>query len=249
MTMAPISPAAAALSGPRAIMRGLSTAVTLGIVGLAVVGGIFTWRWFDDSFGSVGIQEAGTTTVDQAELVERVRAFELLTTRDTYDTNSNTEFHKRLNLGLTKVDLPGFVAGEELDVTAKVTVAAGVDLSSIRPEDIEIIQQAGAAVVLVRIPEAQLMGTEIGADSFDISTKQGLLDRFGSAIGLGGRDVRDGSVGAVTSIAEDEAVRSGLLDEARIAARDQLQAFLQGLPQPEGGSVTYRVEFQAPAPH
>jgi hypothetical protein len=172
-----------------------------------------------------------------------------VTTRDTYDTNSNTEFHKRLNLGITKMDLPGFVAGEELDVSAQVTVAAGVDLSGIQPEDIEIIEQAGGAVVLVRIPEAQIMGTEIGADSFDISTSQGLLDRIGSTVGLGGRDVRDGSVAAVTSIAQEVAVRGGLLDEARVAARDQLQAFLQGLPQPEGGSVTYRVEFQAPAPH
>lgn len=249
MTMAPMAPAGAAPSGPQAILRNLTTAASLVIVGLAVVGGIFTWRWFDNSFGGVGVENAGTTTVDQAELVERVRAFELLTTRDTYDTNSNTEFHKRLNLGLTKFDLPGFVAGEELDVSATVTVAAGVDLSGIQPEDIEIIEQAGSAVVLVRIPEAQLMGTEIGADSFDISTSQGLLDRIGSAVGLGGRDVRDGSVGAVTSIAEEEAVRSGLLDEARVAARDQLQAFLQGLPQPEGGNVTYRVEFQAPAPH
>jgi len=243
-----MAPAGAAPTGAQAILRNLTTAASLVIVGLAVVGGIFTWRWFD-SFGGVGIENAGSTTVDQAELVERVRAFELVTTRDTYDTNSNTEFHKRLNLGITKMDLPGFVAGEELDVSAQVTVAAGVDLSGIQSEDIEIIEQAGGAVVLVRIPEAQIMGTEIGADSFDISTSQGLLDRIGSTVGLGGRDVRDGSVAAVTSIAQEEAVRGGLLDEARVAARDQLQAFLQGLPQPEGGSVTYRVEFQAPAPH
>jgi hypothetical protein len=90
------------------------------------------------------------------------------------------------------------------------------------------------------------MGTEIDGDTFDISTSQGLFDRIGSSIGLGGRDVRDGAVEAVTSIAQEEAVRGGLLTEASVAAREQLQQFLQGLPQGEGQQVIYLVDFQVP---
>ena len=203
----------------------------------------------DAQRGRAGLEDAGATTVDEAQLVERVRAFELVTTRDTYDTRSNTDFHTRLNLGVKTIGLPGFIAGEELDVKAQVEVAAGVDLADITPEDIEIISNGDGSVVVVRIPQAQILSSQIDADSFDISTGQGLLNRIGSSVGLGGKDVRDGAVGAVTSLAEDEAVRNGLLTEASLAAKEQLQAFLQSLPQGAGEQVTYLVEFQAPLPH
>ncbi len=216
----------------------------------AVLGGFVAWRWVDGNLLGIGLEDAGATTVDEAQLVERVRAFELVTTRDTYDTRSNTDFHKRLNLGVKTFGLPGFLAGEELDVKAQVEVAAGVDLAGITPEDIEIIQQGGeGAVVVVRIPQAQILGTQIDPESFDISTDKGIMDRIGGSIGLGGKDVRDGAVGAVTSVAQDEAVRGGLLTEASLAAREQLQAFLQSLPQGDGQQVTYMVEFQAPLAH
>jgi hypothetical protein len=216
---------------------------------LAIIGALVSWRWIDGTLLSVGIEDAGTTTVDEAQLLDRVRTFELVTTRDTYDTRSNTEFHKRVNLGVTKFGLPGFVAGEELDVKAEVMVSAGVDLAGITAQDIEIIDQGDGAVVVVRIPQAQLMGAEIEPSSFDISTGQGVLDRIGSAVGLGGRDVRDGAVEAVTSLAREEAIQGGLLTEASLAAREQLQGFLQALPQTDGKQITYLVEFQSPPAH
>lgn len=215
----------------------------------AVLGAFVAWRWVDGNLLGIGLEDAGQTTVDEAQLVERVKAFELVTTRDTYDTRSNTDFHKRLNLGVKTIGLPGFIAGEELDVKAQVEVAAGVDLAGITPEDIEIISNGDGSVVVVRIPQAQILSSQIDPDSFDISTGQGLLNRIGSSVGLGGKDVRDGAVGAVTSVAQDEAIRGGLLTEASVAAKEQLQAFLQSLPQGEGERVTYLVEFQAPLPH
>ena len=224
----------------------------LGLIGMSVlllIGGFVTWQWVDDHILSLGVEDAGSTTVNQAELLERVRTFELVTTKDTYDTNSNTDFHKRLNLGVTKFGLPGFIAGQELDVDAKVTVSAGVDMAQITPEDIEIIQQGTGAVVIVRIPEAYITSTEIDPESFDISTSKGLLTRLRSTVGLGEKDVRDGAVGAVTSLAQEEAVSSGLLTEARLEAKNRLQGFLQALPQATPGSVTYLVEFQAPPLH
>ena len=216
---------------------------------LIAIGALVSWRWVDGTLFGVGIEDAGATTVDEAQLLERVRTFELVTTRDAYDTRSNTDFQKRLNLGVKKFGLPGFLAGEELDVEARVNVSAGVDLATIRPEDIEVVSQGDSAVVVIRIPRAELMSTEIDAESFDISTSQGLFDRIGGAVGLGGRDVRDGAVEAVTSIAREEALAGGLLNEASIAAREQLQGFLQSLPQGEGQQVVYLVEFEAPPAH
>ncbi len=234
-------PAAARAFSP---FRAAGWVALLGTIALVAFSGYVTWRWVDDHVLTLGVEDAGTTTTNTVDLVERIRAFELVTTKDTYDTRSNTDFKKRLNLGVTKVGLPGFVAGQELDVKAQVTVSAGVDLAQIRPEDIEVIQNGSDAVVIVRIPEAQVTSTEVDPDSFDISTSAGLLTRLRSTIGLGERDVRDGALGAVTTIGREEALRSGILDEATLAAREQLQAFLQALPQTGEGRITYRVELQ-----
>lgn len=223
--------------------------VVLGVAVLALIGGIVSWNWLDGHFFSIGLEDAGSTTVDQAILLDRVRAFELVTAKDTYDTRSNTDFRQRLNLGVTKFKLPGFVAGQELDVKAEVTVSAGVDMASVTAQDIEVIQQGSGSVVVIRIPQAQITSIEINPQTFDISTDQGLVTKLGSTVGLGGKDVRDGAVEAVTSIAEEEAIRGGLLGVASAEARSRLQAFLQSLPQAAGGNVTYLVEYQAPLPY
>ncbi|MEX0783610.1 MAG: DUF4230 domain-containing protein [Dehalococcoidia bacterium] len=216
----------------------------LATAAMIAFGGYLTWRWADDHIFSLGIEDAGTTTVNHAELVERVQAFELVTAKDTFDTRSNTDFHKRLNLGVTKLGLPGFIAGQELDVKARVTVAAGVDLSQVTAQDVEVIQNGDNAVVIVRIPEAQITSTEVDPDSFDISTSAGLLTRVRSTVGLGERDVRDGALESVTTLAREEALAAGIADEATRLAREQLQAFLQALPQTGEGAITYRVELQ-----
>jgi hypothetical protein len=222
---------------------------TLVLATLALIGGLVSWNWLDNHFFSIGLEDAGSTTVDRAVLLERVQAFELVTAKDTYDTRSNTDFHQRLNLGVTKLRLPGFLAGQELDVKAEVTVSAGVDMALITANDIEVIQQGTGSVVVIRIPQAQITSTEINPDSFDISTGKGLVTKLGSTVGLGGRDVRDGAVEAVTSIAQEEAIRGGLLNAASVEAKTRLQAFLQSLPQEGSSQVTYLVEYQAPLPN
>jgi hypothetical protein len=220
----------------------------IGALALLAIGGLTSWNWVHEHIFGIGVEDAGSTTVNQAVLIDRIHSFEMVTAKDTYDTSSNRDFHQRLNLGLTKFNLPGFVVGQELDVKAHVTVAAGVDLSQVGPEDLEIIQQDGGSVVVVRIPAAKVTSTEIDADTFNISTSKGLLNKLGSTVGLGGGDVRDGAVAAVTSLARDEAIREGLLTEAGAEARTRLQQFLQSLPQDQGSHVTYLVEFQAPPP-
>ncbi|MEO8541022.1 MAG: DUF4230 domain-containing protein [bacterium] len=240
----PSQPASALRPGGAPRWAGILVLTTL-----AIIGGLVSWNWLDNHFFSIGLEDAGSTTVDQAVLLQRVQAFELVTAKDTYDTRSNTDFRQRLNLGVTKFKLPGFVAGQELDVKAEVTVSAGVDMAQISANDIEVIQQGTGSVVIVRIPQAQITSTEINPDSFDISTGKGLVTRFTSTVGLGGRDVRDGAVEAVTSIAQEEAVRGGLLNVASLEAKARLQNFLQSLPQDAKSNVTYLVEYQAPLPN
>ncbi len=234
-------------AGPPVTTGGPLRAIGIaGLLVLLVVGAVATWQWLDSRFFSIGIEDAGSTTFDKAVLLERVRAFELVTTKDTFSTKSSTDFHKRLNLGVTKIGLPGFLAGQELDVRADVTVSAGVDLAQIKPQDIEVIKQGAGSVVVIRIPPAQITSTEINPDTFDISHSQGFVTRIGNTVGLRDKDVRDGAVAAVTIIAQEEALAGGLLTAAGLEAKTRLQAFLQSLPQGQGEQVTYLVEFQAP---
>lgn len=219
-------------------------ATVAGIVLTAYMG----WRWLDSNIFSIGIEDAGTVTVNEAELIESIRSFELVTVKNSYDASSNTDFKKRLNAGFTKIALPGWIAGQELDVEAEVTVAAGVDLNQVRAEDIEIIKQGSNSVVVVRIPEAQITSTEVNAETFDISTGSGLLTKVRGGVGLGNRDVRDGALEQVTAEARRQALDEGILAVATREARARLQAFLQGLPQTGDGSVVYLVEVQAPLP-
>lgn len=223
-------------------LRALGWVALLATLVTLAAGGYLTWRWADDHLFSLGIQDAGQAHVDSAALLERVHTLDLVTVRDTYDTHANTEFHKRLNAGLATFELPGWVAGQELDVHAKVTVSAGVDLSQVAPEDITVTAAGRDATVTIAIPEARVTSTEIDPSAFDITTHAGLLTRLRKTVGLGERDVRDQAVGAVTSVARDEALREGVLEAAGAEARARLQALLQSLPQPPGGAhVTYAV--------
>ena len=212
-------------------------------------GGWVGWRWVNSNLFSLGVEDAGQVTVDRAQLLSSVQAFELVTVKNSYDSNSHTEFKKRLNAGFTKLQLPGWIAGEELNVKAKVTVAAGVNLRQVSASDIEVLREGAEPVVVIRIPEATILSTEIDAQSFNLSTSAGLLTKVGQTVGIGGGDVRDGSVAGVTSAAQKQAVADGILAHATQEARTQLQAFLQALPQAGGGAhVLYLVEVQqAPA--
>lgn len=232
--------------GPSPV-RTASWLVVIAALIVLLVAGWIGWRWVNANLFSVGVEDAGQVTVDRAQLLSSVRAFELVTVKNSYDSNSHTEFKKRLNAGFTKLPLPGWVAGEELNVRAKVTVVAGVNLQQISPSDIQVLREGAQPVVVIRIPEATILSTEIDGQSFDISTGSGLLTRVTQTVGLGGGDVRDGAVASVTSAARKQAIEDGIISQATQAARSQLQAFLQALPQAGGGShVLYLVEIQQP---
>lgn len=76
-----------------------------------LIGGWVGWRWLEANVFNLGVEDAGQATVDRAELLSSVRAFELVTVKNGYDSNSHTAFKKRLNAGFTKLPLPGWVAG------------------------------------------------------------------------------------------------------------------------------------------
>jgi hypothetical protein len=223
-------------------------AFLLSIIVLFGVSAFMAWRWLDQNALQWGVEEAReTTTIDRAELVRRVRAFELTTVKHTYNAETSIAAAKVLNAGPVHVTVPGLISGQEMRVRANVTVGAGVDLQQITADDMEIIRDAGETRVIVRTPAPEVLSTELEPGTLDISTSAGIITRIRQTVGLPEKDLRDRSVDAVVGVAQDGAIEKGILREAQEETERRLQALLQSLPQPGTERVTYVVVTPASA--
>ncbi len=216
---------------------------SLMFLGLA---GVVTWRWLDRNVLHWGVEAGRTETVNHAELVQRVRAFELATVKHTYQGEAHIDAGKVLAAGPVRRSLPSWVAGQQLDVTGKVTVTAGVDLSGVRPEDMEIVRQGKDVRVVIRVPAPRVLSSELEPDTLDMDTRSGVITRLGRGVGLGEKDLRDRAADEVIAGARESAVRGGILQDAGRETERRLQAFLQSMPQ-TGERVTYVVEVREPS--
>jgi hypothetical protein len=204
------------------------------------------WRWLNGNVLNLGLHDGDTTVVNQAQLLEKVRAFEIVTIKHTYQANAKLDASKDLNLGVTDFGLPSWLAGQKMDVNGKVTVAAGTDLSQLRKEDITVARQGDRTIVTLNVPAPRVFSAEPVANSIDIETSQGVLTRFRSRVGFSEKDLKDGALDRLISVAKDGAVKNGLLTDAQRETQWRLEGFLNSLPVGDG-RVTYVVHMQ-PAP-
>lgn len=213
---------------------------------LLALASLMTWRWVDRNLLHWGVEDKPAQTVSHTELLERVRAFELATIKHSYAGQAHVEIDKVFNAGPQRVALPDWLAGQEMDAKGQVRVTAGVDLSRIRPEDMEVTQQGRDTHVIIRVPAPEVLSTELLPGTLDISTRAGLITRVRQGAGLSEQDLRDRGADEVMRVAKETAVQQGILDEAARETERRLQAFLQSLPQ-TGGRVTYTIVVREPA--
>jgi hypothetical protein len=239
----PAGPARPQPEKDRTSAAGRAGAWFFALAGLILLGlsALIAWRWVDRNLLHWGVEDGKTTEVNSAELLERVRAFELTTVKHTYDGNARVEMSKVFRAGPASVSLPAFIAGQKLDVTADVTVAAGVDLSRVRPEDMQVLREGNDVRVLITVPAPEILSTELVPGSLDMDTSQGVATRLKTSLGLDEKDLRDGAADQVILIAKQSAIEQGILDDAARETERRLQAFLNSLPQTGDGRVTYQV--------
>lgn len=218
----------------------------LGSVMLLVLASLVTWRWVDSNLLHWGVDDGQTETVNNAELLERIRAFELATVKQTHATQSRIEAEKVLNAGPMRVSLPGWAAGQKLDIRGRAIVTAGVDLSRVGTDDMEVIREGKETKVLIRLPAPEVLSTELAPNSLELNASSGVLTRIGQSIGVSEKDLRARAADQVMVAARENALQQGILDDAARESERRLQAFLQSLPQP-GGRVTYIVTVREPA--
>ncbi|MGI8552936.1 MAG: DUF4230 domain-containing protein [Dehalococcoidia bacterium] len=228
--------------------RGVWSIVKAVLVGctllsvLAVVGaGVATWHWVDHNVLSTGLTAGRTQTLNQAELLDRVRAFQLVTVKQTYAGQTHRNVAEVLNAGSRHIPLPGLLAGQQLSAKGRVTVTAGVDLAKVGPDDMQVMRKGKDATVLIHVPGAQVMSAELQPNTLSMSTSAGLLTQIGQALGLSKETMRNRAADEVVGVARDSAQQQGILNDASQETEHRLQAFLQSLPQNGSGHVTYVV--------
>ena len=231
--------------------RGPSLTLVINLIVLALLGlsAFLAWRWLDANLLHWGLDDGKTTVVNKADLVDRVRAFELATVKHSYAGAVEVDARKVLNAGPAEVGLPSWVAGQKVNVKGVVTITGGTDLSSVTEDDMHISREGDKVLVTIVVPEPQILSAEIVPSSFDIDTSQGVLTRLRTRIGLDERDLRDDAVGRLVVATKGGAVEGGLLEEARIETEARLEAFLNSLPQAGDERVVYDVQARAPTPH
>ena len=220
--------------------------IAVSVLAFLVLSTFATWKWLDHNVLHWGVEDSRVTRVDRTELIEKLRAFEVVTVKHSYNTKAGTEVEKELRAGPIQVSLPGWLAGQQLDVRGEVTVAAGIDLSGLTPDDIEVVRGADGVHVIINVAEAKLTSTALVPGTMDIDTNQGVLTRFRSRIGLEEKDLRDQAVDRLVQAAEQAALKDGILLDAAREASNRLGAFLGSLPQTGSQKVTYEIRVSQP---
>jgi hypothetical protein len=219
----------------------------LGVLLLLGVAGWFTWRWVDQNLLHWGLADGPTQTINESELLRRVQAFELTTVKQTYASHSEIDVSQKLNLGPKSVGLPSFLAGQRLKAKGQATITAGVDLSRVKPEDMQVTRDGKNVQVALTLPPPQVLSSALEPGTLDLSTSSGMLNRFGQAVGLNEQDLRDRAADEVTLAAREQALEQGILLDAAQEAGRRMQAFLQSLPQTGSERVTYVVTVRPAA--
>ncbi len=216
-----------------------STALLLGV-------GVLTWRWAEQQLFHTGLTSSQQATVNRTELLHEVQAFQLVTIKQTYATRTQETVNQAFTLGTSRVNLPGWLAGEQLTVQGQAQVLAGVDLAQIRPEDIAVRESGRTRTVQLTIPAPRIVGTELVPNTLRVSTTEGFLPEIEQALGISDDQLRTRSADLLLQAGRQAAEQHGIEASAAAEAQRQLTSFLQSLPA-GGGQVTYRVTVR-PSP-
>jgi hypothetical protein len=212
---------------------------------LVLVAGTAAWRWTDQHLLRLGLTTRQTQTVNRTELVRQIRAFQLVSVKQTYATRTQQTVSQAFGTGTSQVALPDWLAGEQMTVQGRVQVLAGVDLSQVEPDDIVVSRQGNDRHVQVRVPPAQVISTELVPNTLRVSTTAGLLTQLEQALGITDDQLRNRAADLLLQAGRDAAQQQGIEAAAAGEAERRLTGFLQSVPS-EGGHTSYAVVVKQP---
>jgi hypothetical protein len=179
-------------------------------LGILLVGGIL-WIGSQVSglnpFKSNDILEVGPT------VVESVRELSDLVTVEVVEY---TTIEKGNDAGFFN-----FARGDRIFLFAVARIGAGIDLSELRDEDVEVDREANS--VRIRLPEARILYSALDNENTQV------YDRDTGLFTKGDRDLESEARLAAETILREKALTAGILEQATSNAKQTLRTFLRSL--------------------
>ena len=223
---APLAPSTASQqrrskNGPSAcaIVAGTFAILVLSCLALAFatfkggVDGLGKLTGLVPSLGSLGLVTTPTVTIDTSRpsVVESVRALSRLET-------VHYQVEKIIS-GKSSGPLPDFLTSDKILLVAHGEVIAGIDLSKLRPQDIEV---NGTAVTMT-LPAPEILVSKLDNDKTYVYDRQtGLFNKPDANLKSQLRTAAEQQI--VLSAQED-----GILDKAKQNAEDTVRSLVKGL--------------------
>lgn len=189
--------------------------VLLSVLGCALVGGYFYMRAQQartDLANLVPLRETVVVRADGPAVVKQIQGLSRLET-------SRYTLEKILDAERTRQHVPGFLAGEKLIFIAHGEVAAGLDLSKITENDVDI----SADSITLRLPKPEILYSRIDNDKSHVySHDTGLFSRPD-------KDLESKVRAEAERQIRESAVEDGLLQGAGDNGRKSLRTLLASM--------------------
>lgn len=179
-------------------------------VGILVVAGGF---WIVSQIGGLNpfrsepVLELGPTVVDSVRDLSDLVTVEVI---------EYTTIEKGNDAGILN-----FARGDRIFLFAVARIGAGVDLSEIRDEDVEVDREALS--VRIRLPEAKILYSALDNENTRV------YDRDTGIFTKGDRDLESEARLIAETMLREQALTAGILERATTNAKETLRAFLRGL--------------------
>lgn len=151
--------------------------------------------------------ERGTT------VVESLRELSELTTVEAVEATTIERGNDR--------GILNFLAGDRIAMLVVARVGAGVDLTGLTEDDVDIDRDAGS--ISIRLPEPTITYVEIDEDATRV------YDRDTGIFTKGDPQLESEARRLASDVLEEDAVSAGVLDTARSATRTAVGDFLRAL--------------------
>ncbi len=143
------------------------------------------------------------------------------TTTQTYALKTDKD---SVNFGLFKVDIPGVVAGQSLQVVGNVITTAGVDLQKLTANDIQVTNSGNHSTVTLHLPYPKVYYTEVTDLKQD--TTRGIATKL---LGVGHTDLESQATQVLKDQGRAQAISAGILTLAQQHASEDMTRLLQTL--------------------
>ena len=143
------------------------------------------------------------------------------TTTQTYVVKTDKD---SVNFGLFKVDVPGVIAGQSLQVVGNVITTAGVDLQQLTQNDIQVTSKGNHVAVTLHLPYPRVYYTEVTDLRQD--TTRGVATKL---FGLGHTDLESQAMQVLKDQGQAQAIAAGIDALAQQHATEELTRLVQAL--------------------